>query len=90
MKLFSTILADFTEKDWQDVKDEIKEFIIDQFKEMWRDYNIWDCDAVEVRIAERMNDYIDMEIQRMLRKDEVKKMIIQEIINQVNREVKRR
>ena len=35
MKLFSTILADFTEKDWQDVKDEIKEFIIDQFKEMW-------------------------------------------------------
>ena len=51
MKLFSTILADFTEKDWQDVKDEIKEFIIDQFKEMWRDYNLWDCDAVEGRVA---------------------------------------
>lgn len=76
-------------EDWQDVKDEIKEFIIDQFKEMWRDYNLWDCDAVEGRVAERMNDYIDMEIQSMLRKYDVKKIIIQEIINQINREVKR-
>lgn len=89
MKLFSTILADFTEKDWQDVKDEIKEFIIDQFKEMWQDFYVWDCNEVEGRIADRMNDYIDRQIQRMLKKDDVKKMLVQEIINQINREVKK-
>lgn len=89
MKLFSTILADFTEEDWQDVKDEIKEFIIDQFKEMWRDFYVWDCNEVEGRIADRMNDYIDRQIQRMFRRDDVKQIIIQEIINQINSEVKR-
>lgn len=57
MKLFSTMLADFTEEDWQDVKSEIKEFMVDQFKEMWEENYIWDCEEIEDLVAEHMNDF---------------------------------
>lgn len=84
MKLFSTMLADFTEEDWQDVKSEIKEFIVDQFKEMWEENYIWDCTSVEDLVADHCNDFIEDQFKKLLNQKDMKLFLMQAMLEQVN------
>lgn len=84
MKLFSTILADFTEEDWNDVKSEMKEFIVGQFKEMWEECYIWDANTIEDVLATQMNDYIEQQVKKIFSQQDVEKMLMQKILKQIN------
>lgn len=83
MKLFSTILADFTEEDWNDVKAEMKEFIVGQFKEMWEDWYIWDDDKIEDILADQMNSYIEEKVKDILDQQDIEKMIMQKMLSKL-------
>lgn len=88
MKLFSTILADFTDEDWQEVKDEIKDFIVDKFKEMWEENYIWDCEAIEDLVADHCNDFIEDQFKKLLNQKDMKLFLMQAMLDKVNKEVK--
>lgn len=88
MKLFSTILADFTDEDWQEVKDEIKEFIVDQFKEMWEENYIWDCEVIEDLVADHCNDFIEDQFKKLLNQKDMKLFLMQTMLDKVGKEVK--
>ncbi len=83
MKLFSTILADFTEEDWQDVKDGIKEIMVDQFKEMWEQQYIWDSDMMEAYVADNMEDFIANQFRELFNREDIKKLFMQEMMKQI-------
>lgn len=85
MKLFSTILADFTDEDWQEVKSEIKEFIVDQFKEMWEENYIWDCTSVEDLVADHCNDFIEDQFKKLLNQEDMKLFLMQAMLEQVSK-----
>lgn len=89
MKLFSAMLADFTEDDWQDVKSEIKEFIVDQFKEMWEENYIWDCEEIEDLVAEHMNDFIESQFKKLVNQKDIKTFLMQEMLKQINKKVEK-
>lgn len=84
MKLFSTILADFTDEDWQDVKDGIKECMINQFEEMWTQYYVWDCDKIEDMLANKLNDFIANQFREFFDREDMKKLFMQEMMKQIN------
>lgn len=83
MKLFSTILADFTEEDWQDVKDGIKECMINQFEEMWAQYYVWDCGKIEDMLANKLNDFIKDQFRELFNREDMKKLFMQEMMKQI-------
>ena len=85
MKLFSTILADFTDEDWQEVKSEIKEFIVDQFKEMWEENYIQDCTSVEDLVADHCNDFIEDQFKKLLNQEDMKLFLMQAMLEQVSK-----
>lgn len=87
MKLFSTILADFTEEDWQEVKSEIKEFIIDQFKQMWEEQYIWDSETIENYVSDNLNDFIEEQFKTIFKSEDMKKIFMQEMLKKINGEV---
>ena len=84
MKLFSTILADFTEEDWNDVKAEVKEFIAGQFKEMWEECYIWDADMIEDMLADQMNSYIEEKVKDIFDQQDIEKMIMAKMLKQIS------
>lgn len=84
MKLFSTILADFTDEDWQDVKDGIKECMVNQFEEMWTQYYVWDCDKIEDMLANKLNDFIANQFRELFDREDMKKLFMQEMMKQIN------
>lgn len=83
MKLFSTILADFTDEDWQEVKDGIKEIMVDQFKEMWEQQYIWDSDMMEAYVADNMEDFIANQFRELFDREDMKKLFMQEMMKQI-------
>lgn len=83
MKLFSTILADFTEEDWNDVKAEMKEFIVEQFKEMWEECYIWDADKIEDILADQMNNYIEEKVKDILDQQDIKEMVMTKMLKKL-------
>lgn len=87
MKLFSTILADFTEEDWQEVKDEIKEFIIDQFKQMWEEQYIWDSEMIQDSVSDQLDDFIAEQFKAMFKSEDIKKIFMQEMLRKINGKV---
>lgn len=87
MKLFSTILADFTKEDWQEVKSEIKEFIIDQFKEMWEEQYIWDSEMIQDSVSDQLDDFIAEQFKAMFKSEDIKKIFMQEMLRKINGEV---
>ena len=87
MKLFSAMLADFTDEDWQEVKNEIKEFIVDQFKEMWEENYIWDLQEVEDLVADHCNDFVEDQFKKLLNQKDMKLFLMQEMLKQVNKKV---
>lgn len=87
MKLFSAILADFTDEDWKEVKDEIKEFIVGQFKEMWEENYIWELDVIEDLVADHMNDFVESQFKKLVNQNDVKRFLMQEMLKQINKKV---
>lgn len=87
MNLFSAMLADFTDEDWQDIRNEIKDFIVDQFKEMWEENYIWDCDVIEDLVADHMNDFIERQFKELVNQMDTKKFLMQEMLKQINKKV---
>lgn len=84
MKLFSTILADFTEEDWQDVKNEIKEIMVDQFRQVMEENYIWNTEMMEAHVAENMEDYITNQFRELFDREDMKKLFMQEMMKQIN------
>ena len=84
MKLFSAILSDFTEEDWQDVKDGIKECMINQFEEMWTQYYVWDCDKIEDMLATKLDDFIAEQFRELFSRHDMKKLFMQEMMKQIS------
>ena len=84
MKLFSTILADFTDEDWQDVKDEIKEIMVDQFRQVMEENYIWNTEMMEAHVAENMEDYITNQFRELFDREDMKKLFMQEMMKQIN------
>jgi len=84
MKLFSTILADFTEEDWQDVKDGIKESMINQFEEMWTQYYVWDSEQIEDMLASKLDDFIADQFRELFSRKDMKKLFMQEMMKQIS------
>ena len=84
MKLFSTILADFTEEDWQDVKDEIKEVMVNQFEEIWEQQYIWDSDMISAHVADNMEDFITNQFRELFNREDMKKLFMQEMMKQIS------
>ena len=84
MKLFSTILADFTEEDWQDVKDEIKECMVEQFEEIWVENYIWDRDNIEDMVVSKLGDFITDQFRELFNQEDMKKLFMQEMIKQIS------
>lgn len=84
MKLFSTILADFTDEDWQDVKDGIKECMINQFEEMWTQYYLWNSDKIEDMVACKLNDFITEQFRELFNRKDMKKLFMQEMMKQIS------
>lgn len=84
MKLFSTILADFTEEDWQDVKDGIKECMINQFEEMWTQYYVWDCGKIEDMLVNKLDDFIADQFKELFNQKDMKKLFMQEMMKQIS------
>lgn len=89
MKLFSDILADFTEEDWNDVKTEMKKFIVRQFEEMWEECYIWDADKVENMLADQMNNYIEEKVKDVLYQQDIEKMIMTKMLKQISGELEK-
>lgn len=83
MKLFSTILADFTEEDWQDVKDGIKECMINQFEEMWTQYYVWDCDKIEDMLANELDDFIADQFKELFNQRDMRTLFMNEMLKQI-------
>lgn len=83
MKLFSTILADFTEEDWQDVKDEIKEIMVDQFRQVMEENYIWNTEMMEAHVAENMEDFIVNQFRELFNREDMKKLFMQEMMKQI-------
>lgn len=84
MKLFSTILADFTDEDWQDVKNEIKEIMVDQFRQVMEENYIWNTEMMEAHVAENMEDYITNQFRELFDREDMKKLFMQEMMKQIN------
>ena len=84
MKLFSTILADFTDEDWQDVKDGIKEIMVDQFRQVMEENYIWNTEMMEAHVAENMEDYITNQFRELFDREDMKKLFMQEMMKQIN------
>lgn len=83
MKLFSTILADFTDEDWQDVKNEIKEIMVDQFRQVMEENYIWNTEMMEAHVAENMEDYITNQFRELFDREDMKKLFMQEMMKQI-------
>lgn len=83
MELFSTILADFTEEDWQDVKDEIKEIMVDQFRQVMEENYIWNTEMMEAHVADNMEDYITNQFRELFNREDMKKIFMQEMMKQL-------
>lgn len=83
MKLFSTILADFTEEDWQDVKDGIKECMIKQFEEMWTQYYVWDCEKIEDMLASKLDDFIAEQFKELFNQRDMRTLFMNEMLKQI-------
>ena len=84
MKLFSAILADFTDEDWQDVKDEIKEIMIEQFRQVMEENYIWNTEMMEAHVADNMEDYITNQFRELFNREDMKKLFMQEMMKQLN------
>lgn len=89
MELFRAILADFTEEDWQDVKEDMKEFMIEQFKQMWEENYIWDYEIVQDMVSNEMNDFIADQFRELFDKKDMKRLLIQEMMNHIQEGNKR-
>lgn len=87
MELFGAILADFTEEDWQEVKDEMKKFIFEKFKSMWEEYYIYDHGFVESAIIDPLHDLISDQFRELLEQEDMKKVIMQTILKNISGEV---
>lgn len=83
MKLFSTILADFTDEDWQDVKDGIKECMINQFEEMWEQYYVWDCEQIEDMLANKLDDFIAEQFKELFNQRDMRTLFMNEMLKQI-------
>lgn len=84
MKLFSTILADFTDEDWQDVKDEIKEIMVDQFRQVMEENYIWDSEMMQAHVADNMEDFITNQFREHFDREDMKKLFMQEMMKQIS------
>lgn len=89
MELFRAILADFTEEDWQDVKEDMKEFMIEQFKQMWEENYIWDYEFVHDMVSNEMNDFIADQFRELFDKKDMKRLLMQEMMNHIQEGNKR-
>ncbi|MBU5669596.1 hypothetical protein KQI68_07055 [Peptoniphilus sp. MSJ-1] len=78
-KLFNVMLSDFTEKDWQDVKDDIKEFIVEEFKNMWQEQFLIDVELVENRINDNLDDFISEQFKEMFNSVDMKEIFMKEM-----------
>lgn len=86
MNLFKTILADFTDDDWQDIRNEIKEFIIDQFKQMWEEQYVFDSETVQNCVSDNLDDFIQEQFKEMFKSENMKKIFMQEMLKKINGE----
>lgn len=89
MELFRAILADFTEEDWQDVKEDMKVFMIEQFKQMWEENYIWDYEIVQNMVSNEMNDFIADQFRELFDKKDMKRLLMQEMMNHIQEGNKR-
>lgn len=89
MELFRAILADFTEEDWQDVKEDMKVFMIEQFKQMWEENYIWDYEIVQDMVSNEMNDFIADQFRELFDKKDMKRLLMQEMMNHIQEGNKR-
>lgn len=89
MELFRAILADFTEEDWQDVKEDMKVFMIEQFKQMWEENYIWDYEIVHDMVSNEMNDFIADQFRELFDKKDMKRLLMQEMMNHIQEGNKR-
>ncbi|MBU5669544.1 hypothetical protein KQI68_06785 [Peptoniphilus sp. MSJ-1] len=78
-KLFNVMLSDFTEKDWQDVKDDIKKFIVEEFKNMWQERFLIDVELVENRINDNLDDFISEQFKEMFNSVDMKEIFMKEM-----------
>lgn len=83
MELFRAILADFTEEDWQDVKEDMKVFMIEQFKQMWEENYIWDYEFVQDMVSNEMNDFVASQFRELFDKKDMKRLLMQEMVNHI-------
>lgn len=83
MELFRAIFADFTEEDWQDVKEDMKVFMIEQFKQMWEENYIWDYEFVQDMVSNEMNDFVASQFRELFDKKDMKRLLMQEMVNHI-------
>lgn len=83
MELFRAILADFTEEDWQDVKDGIKECMVNQFEEMWTQYYVWDCDKIEDMLADRTERFISEQFKELFNRADMRTLFMNQMLKQI-------
>ena len=83
MNLLATILADFTDEDWQEVKDEIKNLMVEQFKNIWEENCMWDYEVAQNMISDQMNDFVSDIFREHFDEKDMTKLFMQEMMKQI-------
>lgn len=74
----------FYRRNWQDVKDGIKESMINQFEEMWTQYYVWDSEQIEDMLASKLDDFIADQFRELFSRKDMKKLFMQEMMKQMS------
>lgn len=83
------ILCSFTEQDWNDVKEGIKELIVRDFENLIEDRYIFEPSRVQDVVNDNLNDLIVKVVENWLRDNDIniEKMIRDALFNEVRGKV---